>query len=280
MNKFENAKFPLPSSLFWKDPVGNVIRSTWDLLSQDFLTSGVNDRLITKQIEYGSKLYTFMTYNMVDPSCGVVNPWVGNPTAAQIVARYQAMNPIPLNEPQWEHQWKPILNTGTQPGVYLVPTALCGDDRASTNNLAFLQYYLPAFIIGLYPFASAYNLASEASKTMSVGQMEQAIGIMKNAFVMANLPPKPIAVHLQGTNAPQNADVLMYEFSFHPAQGDNHSVAEIITEARQVLARYPKSIWFQELNLNCESQRAREQARAIRDMAASDPRIVGLPGPC
>jgi hypothetical protein len=253
-------------------------------LSQDFILSGINDRLVAKQIQYGSKLYTFMTFNMVDPNCGVVNPWVGNPTAAQIVARYHAMNPIPLNEYQWEHQWKPILNDGTQPDVFLVPTALCGDDGASTTNVAFLQYYLPAFIIGLYPYAAAYNLASEASKTMSVGLMETALGIMRNAFDMVGLKHKPLGVHLQWnrrTLLPAGMDVLLYEFSWHPAQGNSKSVAEVVNEAQAVLNHLPAgmSVWFQEMTLDCESGRAREQARAIRDMAASDPRIVGLPGP-
>ena len=37
-------------------------------------------------------------------------------------------------------------------------------------------------------------------------------------------------------------------------------------------------LWPQELNLNNEHPRAREQARAIRKMARTDTRIIGLPG--
>jgi hypothetical protein len=68
----------------------------------------------------------------------------------------------------------------------------------------------------------------------------------------------------------------MYEHSFHPADGDKQSVQKVVDEAKQVLDLVgPGKVWFQELNLNCESQRAREQSRAIAQL----PGVIGLPGP-
>jgi len=92
--------------------------------------------------------------------------------------------------------------------------------------------------------------------------------------------PCPVGVHNQGTRIACNADFLAYEFSWHPADGDRFSVQDVVDEARRVMAAYPRFVWFQEMNLNPEGGRARAQARALRDMASRDPRIVGLPGPC
>lgn len=279
---FSNVKFPIPASLFWKDSTSGQYETTWRVLSEQFMNHGVNDRLATKQIEYGSHMYTFIVYHAGDPEC-ICNPWMGNPNAAQVVSAYQSFNPIPLNEAKW-NQWKTILKLGEEPNTYFVPTALCGDDRASTTNVAFLNYYLPAFIIGLYPYVAAYNLSTEASKTMSVPLMEQALAIMNNAFIMDGKTPKPLCVHLQWDRRsalPAGMNVLMYEFSWHPKYGKDKSVDEVVAEARDVLAHLPPgvSVWFQEMTIECELDIARRQAQAIRDLAASDPRIVGLPGP-
>ena len=89
--------FPLRSSLFYKDSTGNP-NGTWDYLSKD--KQPHIDELINKQVEYNSNTMTFMTYNMVDPKVGVVNPFLGNPTAAQVMSgQWQ------VNEPEIE-RWK------------------------------------------------------------------------------------------------------------------------------------------------------------------------------
>ena len=75
---------------------------------------------------------------------------------------------------------------------------------------------------------------------------------------------------------PRNGDFLMYEYSWHPGIGNNISVQKVVDESNRVLDLLgPGRVWFQEMNWDPESIRARQQAEAI----AALPGVVGLPGP-
>ncbi len=269
------SEFPLPASLFL-DNKGSPW-STWSLLAKD-QPQHVNE-IIRKQREYGSKLITFMLWNMVDPRFAVENPFVGNPKASEIMRRVNAMQDPGFDVNEITVRWPAILDKAAQT-MYLVPTIFCGDDRVSTRNWGFVRWFVPAVIRTMYPRVVGYNLISEASKSWNGSEIDEVVKICHWAFDMEpKLPRKPIFVHQQGTDIGTLADGLMYEWSFHPAMGDQQSVAAVVAEARRALAAYPGPIWFQELNLFCEGPRAREQARAIRDLARTENRIVGLPGP-
>lgn len=282
--------FPLRASLFYKRPNGQP-GSTWDYLARD--TVNQTQEVINKQVEYNSNCMTSLIFNMVDPNEHPVNPFVGNPTAAQIMA---GQNMIDMAEIV---RWHPLINWGKDPNLWFIPTWFCGDDRATTNNTAFHEWFLPGAIPFIDQYADAHNICIEASKSLNIQQQVNLINFMRR------FTSKPIGVHNQGWNIAPNADFLMYEFSWNPwnafrvAQmkskgfavspeqenilavnaGDNHTIAEVISEAKKVLDHYPKYVWFQEMNIYPECQRAREQAEAIRDYAKSEPRIIGLPGP-
>jgi len=278
INKLKHAQYPLPASLFSGDA-----DATWKLLDKKMSLTQINN-MIGKQIGYGSKLYTFICFHMGNPD-EIFNPFRGNPTAAQIMAKVHAMQTVEYDVNEVE-RWMTYFRVGLEPDTYLVPTAFCGDDGATTCNDAFTAWFLPAFIIALYPYVVAYNLATEASKTMGVSRQERALKIMRDAFDMASppLPPKPLAVHLQWngrTPLPKGMDVLIYEFSWNPKYGHEKSVQEVVTELQDRLNHLPPDvlIWPQELAVQNEHPRAREQSRAIRDMAKTENRIIGLPGP-
>jgi hypothetical protein len=256
--------FPLRASLFYKRPNGQP-GSTWDYLARD--AKNQTKEVIDAQIRYNSNAMTCLIFNMVDPNCHPVNPFIGCPTAAQVVA---GQNMIDMTEIV---RWHNLLNWGKDPNLWFIPTLFCGDDSATTRNTAFHEYFLPGAIPWLDNYADAYNICIEAGKSMDIQRQANMIDLVRR------YTQKPIGVHNQGWNIAPNADFLIYEFSWHPAQGDNHSVAEVVAEARKVLDHYPKFVWFQEVNLNPEGQRAKEQARAIRELAYSNPRIIGLPGP-
>jgi len=115
--------------------------------------------------------------------------------------------------------------------------------------------------------------------------MEFVIDVCKRAFDMEpKLSPKPICVHDQWngySRLPANMDVLIHEYKNHPKDGNERSVESVISETKEVLAALPPhvSLWPQELNLDNEGSIARAQSRAIRELARTEPRIVGLPGP-
>ena len=75
--------FPLPASLFLKHSDGKQWWSTWGWLAND--QKDLTSMIIRKQEEYGSRLITFMLFNMVDPKFAVVNPFSGNPAAAMVM---------------------------------------------------------------------------------------------------------------------------------------------------------------------------------------------------
>lgn len=254
--------FPLRASLFYK--YGNEIRTTWDYLARD--GKHRQGEMVADQTRYNCNAMTFMIYNMVAPE-NMVNPFLGCPNASQVVAG--------MFEPDMKELelWSPILQPGTDPNVWLIPCLFCGDDSATTNNTAFHEFFLKYAIPWLNPYSKAYIIASEASKSMNPAQQANMIAYIKR------FTDKPVGVHNQGTNIAANADFLAYEFSFPPWDGDKHSVGDIVNEAVNVMRQYPGYVWFEEMNINCEGEQSKAQARALRDLAAIEPRIIGVPVP-
>lgn len=282
--------FPLRASLFYKRPNGQP-GSTWDYLARD--TKDQTTEVINAQIRYNSNCMTSLIFNMVDPKLHPVNPFIGNPTAAQIIA---GQNMIDMAEVT---RWHSLINWGKDPNLWFIPTWFCGDDRATTNNTAFHECFLPAAIPFIDQYADAHNICIEARKSLIIQQQTNLINLFRK------YTQKPIGVHNQGWDIAPEADFLMYEFSWNPWEafkiaqmkskgftvspeqesilaanaGENHTVAQVIAEAKAVLEHYPKYIWFQEMNIYPECQRAREQTQALRELAYSNSRIIGLPGP-
>jgi hypothetical protein len=256
--------FPLPASLFYRMKNGQP-GSTWNYLARDGV--GEVSQLQNKQIEYGSKAMTFMVFNMSDPQQNVVNPFIGSPTAAQVVAGQNAPDMDELN------RWQPLLAPGQDPGVYFIPCLFCGDDRATTNNTAFHELFLPAAITWLNKYSKAYLIASEADKSMSVQQMADMI-----AYIKRFADGRPVGVHLQWNRQsplPFNADWLAYEFTWNPWKGEEHSLEETVREASDVIFRSPIPVFFSEMDIHCEGSLAREKSRALQKLSG----CYGLPGP-
>jgi hypothetical protein len=111
---------------------------------------------------------------------------------------------------------------------------------------------------------------------MDVRRQERMIAIMKQAMGLRQIP---VGVHNQGSKIAGNADFLAYEFSWHPSEGDNYTAQQTVDELKKVLWEYPNYVWPQEINMNPEGMRARQQVRAIVDLAKSEPRLIGIPGP-
>lgn len=256
----------LRSSLFWMD--GDKIGSTWGYLSRQY-TPAYNAKMMKKMQEYGCNTMTFIVYHAGDPAC-VCNPFVGFPNAKQVM---EGKNQVDMQEIE---RWLALLEPGKDPNVFLIPTIYCGDDWATTQNEEFHKWFLPGVIEFFRPYAKGFMIATEASKSMNVRLQERVITTMKTAMGFRQVP---VGVHNQGAKIAGNADFLAYEFSWHPQDGDNYTPQQVVDELKGVLRDYPNYIWPQEINMNVESKRAREQVRAIAELAKSEPRIVGLPGP-
>lgn len=255
---------------------GNKPDSTWDLLDKK---KNRVDTIIRKQTEYGSKLMTFLCFNMVEPDVNPVNPFLGNPTVPELKTRFYSMGDVGWDQVEVD-RWQKVLSVGENPGIYLVPTIFCGDDRASTRDKAFVDWYIPIIVRSLYKQSAAYNLITEASKSWNRSEIEYAVSVAKAAFDREpRLSPKPIFVHQQGVDIGNNADGLMYEFSKNPWDAKEYSVSDVINELKLVLKIYPGMVWAQELAVLCEEDWAKKLSRAIRNLAYTEPRIIGLPGP-
>lgn len=275
-NSANGGSVAIKSSLFWMD--GDCVESTWDLLAKNKNDEARMARMFSKQVQYGCNTLTYIVFHAGDPECKC-NPWVGNPSASDIMTGKAV---IDLNEClRWQRVLAGIKRV--YPTALLVPTMFCGDDAATTRNEAFHNIWLPSFIEFLWPFSSGFMLATEASKSMDVRLQERMVAIMRE-YMQANtrrtkLPVLPIGVHNQGTKIAGNADFLCYEFSWHPSRGNDFTPEQVVAEARHVVRSYPNYIWFQEINMNPEGMRARQQVRAIVDLAKSEPRLIGIPGP-
>jgi hypothetical protein len=256
----------LRSSLFWMD--GAKIGSTWGYLSRQY-TSSYNAKMMQKMQKYGCNTMTFIVFHAGDPEC-VCNPFVGFPNTKQIMA---GKNAVDMQELE---RWRGLLEPGKDPNVFFVPTIYCGDDSATTQNEEFHKWFLPPVIEFFRPYVKAFLIATEASKSMDVRRQERMIAIMKQAMGLRQIP---VGVHNQGSKIAGNADFLAYEFSWHPSRGNDFTPEQVVAEARHVVRSYPNYIWFQEMNMHPESDRARAQVRALRELAKSEPRLIGIPGP-
>ncbi|MFA5430100.1 MAG: hypothetical protein WC329_02955 [Candidatus Omnitrophota bacterium] len=270
LSKAGGITFPLRSSLFWYDNVDRKYESTWPLLCDNW-DANKRMRCLQKQIEYGCNTLTYFLYHFDDSGCRV-SPLIGNPKPEDIAAGN-------LN---WDWTkiaaWWPYFELGNLPGICLIPTLFCGDSRRATNNTAFHRAFIPPVVQSIHPYITGINIASEASKTMSTAQMEAMIEVVIAAWKAANLPRKFVGVHLQWNGRdrlPANADFLMYEFSWHPGEGHKHSVDDVINEAKRIIAASPLPVLFQELTIECETEIAREQSRALVGL----PDVYMIPGP-
>ncbi len=264
----------LPASLFMM--INGGPDSTWNLLARKRKRA---EAMLAKQSEYGSKLMTFMMFNMVEPDVDPINPFLGSPTAKEIVRRAYSIEGIGWDQVEVD-RWMGILSIGLKPSVYLVPTIFCGDDRATTRNQQFVEGFVPIVIRKTYPNVAGYNLISEASKSWSTSEIDFVAGLAKAEFNREpKLTPKPIFVHQQGTNIGTVADGLMYEWRKNPWDAKEYQVSEVISELKQALSEYPKMVWAQELAVLCEEPWARWFARHVQEYARTEPRIIGLPGP-
>lgn len=275
MAKNPNA-FPLRSSIFWKDSQGGGwegtgYKSTWELFKRNW-DIDTRARLISKQMEYNSNFLTFYLYHYDDPNC-VINPFVGCPSPAQIATGAVTWD--------WTEiaKWMPYITLGEDPNIWIVPTILCGDSREATNNTAFHDMFIPPVVRAIHPYIKGINIASEASKTMNVAQMERMIKVVKDSWLLPPvMEPKFVGVHWQWNRRdrlPSNADFLMYEFRFHPKDGDRFSIEEVVDEAKTVIANSPIPVLFTELGIFCEGRRARDQSRALSQLAG----CYAIPGP-
>jgi len=252
----KTGEFPLHSSLFW-DCNGKV-DSTWGYLARNNGDSW-RHQLVRWHETNNLNTMIFLTYNR-DPNCHV-NPFI------------QTYGP----NVDWAEaaKWLNRLEPGKH-GANLIPCLFCDDDPGTARNVAFQNYYVPAACVALGPYSRAICLGLEMTEQFSNESIERIAAICRN------YTDKPLGIHLQyrpGMALPEGLDFLIYEFSFHPKDGDKKSVSDIIMEAKSVLAACSLPIWFQEMNMNPSGQIAREQSRALLELSKTEPRIVGLPGP-
>jgi hypothetical protein len=273
MLNLKKSEYPIASSLF--AVINGKPKGTWEEFAKSSIKT--HPKMMAKQKEYKSRVFTAMLYNMAEPGDSV-NPFTGNPSAAEIVKRLRK-----TGQPGWDFaelaRWQGIIDD-IRAGMLFVPTLLCGDDKKTTRNAEFLTWFLPAAVRGAYPHSAAINVISESSKSWSVAEQKLAVAACKAAFDMEpKLKPIPILVHNSSANIASNADGWMMEFSFDPWSAGQHSASDVVAELKKALRDYPGQIWVQELAVLCEQPWAREMVRAIRKLAETERRIVGLPGP-
>jgi hypothetical protein len=279
---FQPSEFPLGQSLFWWDGDNNNkanAQSTWDWLARDW-DDAKRNRMYNKLAQYKDQscrpswTAVFMIFNMVDKEHGMVNPFFGCPTAAEIMASGGGQ---PDNAEL--ERWKQRLELGKTPGVNLIPCLYCGDDADTLKNTAFINYFTPLAVQFIAPYSKAICICSEPPKNINKAGQELITNLCKTTLAFIGRLDIPVVTHLQGTqiqtDLPANADAVLYQFKDNPWQAHGRSVEDVKSEGAWALANCPVPLGFFELGVYCESQRVREQTRAL----ASLPGCGMLPGP-
>jgi hypothetical protein len=278
---FQPNEFPLGQSLFyWTGDNNNKAnaKSTWNWLARD-MTDAQRQQMYVKLAEYKDQscrpswAMAFMIFNMVAKE-NLVNPFLGCPTAAQIMASGGGQpDNAELNN------WRRHLELGKVPGVNLIPCLYCGDDAATLQNADFIAYFTPLAVQFLAPYSKAICICSEPPKSVNKQWQESVIGIVKNKLAWIGRSYIPVVTHLQGdqikTDLPSNTDAVLYQFSGDPWKAHGRSVEDVRAEGARALAMCPVPLAFFELGVYCEGPAIREQTRALRDL----PGCGMLPGP-
>lgn len=282
---FQPDEFPLGQSLFfWQsDPFGNNnnnadAKCTWNWLARD-MTDAQRQKMYARLQMYKdmskrpSWAIAFMIYNMVAKE-NMVNPFLGCPTAAEIVASGGGQ----ADNAELE-KWKHLLELGKTPGVNLIPCLYCGDDRTTLLNTAFINYFTPLAVQFLAPYVKAICVCSEPPKSIDKAGQELIINLCKTTLAFIGRSDIPVVTHLQGTqivtDLPSNADAVLYQFKSDPWTAHGRSVEDVKAEGAWALATCPVPLGFFELSVYCEGPGVLAQTRAL----ASLPGCGMLPGP-
>jgi len=268
---FKALSFPMKQSLFWWDgntADDNNASSTWDWLARD-VSDEKRAHMYAKLQSYGVNTMTFIVFNMVDKNKGVVNPFLGCPSAAQVVAGNMTVDEAELA------RWKERLEFGKSASANLIPCLFCGDDSSTTQNTAFHEFFLKYAIPWLDQYSVGYLISTEASKSMNTTQMYNMIEYIKR------YTSKPVGVHLAMDEIvllPSNADWLALENSYNPWDCDDYSVEDAVDELKSAIkycsARGIAVFWMEE-GVYCEGKLSRQKARTAKSL----PGCYGLPGP-
>jgi len=285
LKSFQASEFPLGQSLFWWDSAfgnnndNNNAQSTWDWLARD-MTDSKRQRMYARLQMYKdmsnrpSWSMVFMGFNMVDKKKGMVNPFLGCPTAAEIIASGGGQ---PDNAEL--ELWKQRLKIGKAPSVNLGVCLYCGDDAATVNNHAFVNYFTPLATQFFAPYVKFICICSEPPKNVNKQWQESVVGMVKTTLAFMGRSDIPVVTHLQGaqiqTDLPANADAVLYQFKGNPWNAHDRNTEDVKSEGAWALANCPAPLAFFELGVYCESDRIREQTRALRDL----PGCGMLPGP-
>jgi hypothetical protein len=285
LKSFQASEFPLGQSLFWwqSEPFGNNndnndAQSTWNWLARD-MTDAKRQKMYARLQMYKdmsnrpSWTMVFMVFNMVAKE-NMVNPFLGCPNAAQIVASGGGQ---PDNAEL--EKWKHLLELGKTPGINLIPCLYCGDDAATLQNTAFINYFTPLAVQFLAPYSKAICICSEPPKSINKAGQELIINLCKTTLAFMGRSDIPVVTHLQGdqikTDLPSNADAVLYQFKSNPWNAHDRSAEDVKAEGAWALRACPVPLGFFELGVYNESDRIREQTRAL----ASLPGCGMLPGP-
>ena len=138
----------------------------------------------------------------------------------------------------------------------------------------------------LDPYADAFLIGCETNRYAGTEAVEAGIATMKKYTWKPVSTHEQLGVYRDGNGAwkanrryPANGDFVCYETNNHPKDGDNISVADMVTEIQGLHSALPPghmrdNIWVAEHNWSF-SNRSREQAGAMSGL----PYVRGMGGP-
>ena len=147
-------------------------------------------------------------------------------------------------------------------GGALWPCFLCdGNESAHIRNapMAVHDRALSLLIAHTRPYVPGYCIGLESSENLDCARHNEFVRMIKKYA-----PDRYVLSHMQRIpdGGMPDIDAWMYEHSWDPNKGDEHSPEEVVAEARAA-QKHGKYVWPVEYNVNINGSRIREQSRAL-----------------
>jgi hypothetical protein len=153
------------------------------------------------------------------------------------------------------------LKAGKNAGSFMIPCLFVDDDGTADQPWDKHKRYFDLIIPFLSKYCAAICLAIESNEKFGNAKTETMVAYIKTLTTL------PVGTHMAWdckSPLPRGLDFLLFEHSWHPAQGDSKSVNQVVSEVVKAINASGLPVGPCEWNLNPAGSIIVEQAKGLK----------------